>query len=346
MEELFPPPGSKVPTINKCCQAIPTNPNDILSRFSKADPYSTGYKDSWKFTKVVTPKDFRYIRPKKLGSNSTIRYNMSYNIPPKYDHETDDAYKKRRVQDFEAKTGQRLTFAGEGSMSWAYYVHGETPSDHALKDIYKDLDPEVLIRKFPRLPLRLALRMHWITENSNEVVKLRKPSPWGNGMKTAIKAARTDLAIQNIYKICADNFKEIDESGKEKAIIHAVPFVGSPKEISQGIFRQPTIQGPTAAELADRLDKVLNNHDKSEERYLIQVLGFKNLKEVQKKLGLLESFYVETHNDILMFRDANDLEILGARAPNGEIMTTGFDFNHGQNVIWNVKTKIFEAIDF
>ena len=64
------------------------------------------------------------------------------------------------------------------------------------------------------------------------------------------------------------------------------------------------------------------------------------------KISALEEYYRQTHVDVLNFSNQNHTSELGAEARNGKVLDTGFDYNHGKNVIWSPSEQMFVLIDW
>ena len=66
-----------------------------------------------------------------------------------------------------------------------------------------------------------------------------------------------------------------------------------------------------------------------------------------RKVTALEDFYRQTHTDVVAFQRHNGFHRPpGASLRTGRVVATGFDYNHGVNVIWNASERMFVMIDW
>ena len=71
------------------------------------------------------------------------------------------------------------------------------------------------------------------------------------------------------------------------------------------------------------------------------------MQQMSRRLRALEDFYTYTHDSVLDFISVNNLEHTGGRTLRNreKYFINGFDFNQGQNVIWDASKKEFVLID-
>ena len=128
-----------------------------------------------------------------------------------------------------------------------------------------------------------------------------------------------------------------------------VKYEDRPDEKQQGIFRQESVQGKTASEIADLIVAAKKGNGPAQAT-LVQN-GFNGIEDAERKIKLLQAFYHETHDDVVHFMKKNGLELLAGHTIESSafmpvLITVGFDYNNGRNVIWDSKSKVFKVIDF
>jgi hypothetical protein len=176
-------------------------------------------------------------------------------------------------------------------------------------------------------------------------MKLRNPNPWGKKSETATDQARRDIALQEIFDSFAKRFY-INKPGQlPKQIIEVVKYKNDGNQVSRGVFRQESVHGETAYEIAHRIKSALAG-DKDQENYLISQLKFKSLQDAQLHINVLENFYRQTHDDVINFQIQNGMNGVAGYTYNGKTRMVGFDYNLGQNVKWDPEKQIFRAFDF
>jgi hypothetical protein len=347
-----------LPFIAPCCDPILTGYPTILENkvalgSSNRDPYLTGTnKEDFRFHHGTTLKELKkslgysYSPLSTLGGVSIVGKIMNFNIPsPNLNESVEDFNNKRlkKILDLKKRypgfdSTEVTTFAGEGSQSKAYFVHPPVPPRGELKLMY------------PRVKVEESRRRAWVSDNAEEVIKIRKRSPWGKGISEAAQQMRRDLVTEEIFEQCANRFK-VGEGKKIRPLIQVVKYENRKNkfEVSQGILRQKAVRGLTAYDLANLVSAAAEG-DKSALRQL-QVNGFKDPSEAHKIIQQLQAFYHETHNDVVNLMNKNGISLLAGRTLADSpirvgLSTVGFDYNNGVNVIWDPRGHIFKAIDF
>ena len=241
------------------------------------------------------------------------------------------------------ETADQVTFVGKGANSSVYLMHPPVPDSEFLKQFYPDTS--ALRTKFPEIgsPYLLRRRM-WAEKNSIDVVKVRRSSPFGKEMQEAARQSRRDIVIENLFKEFSSKFSIVDH-GEQKELIRVASYRNSTEGIRSGIFKQTAIHGDTAFEIAKRI-RAAEAGDRAELKYLKETLHFESLEDAQRKLAVLEKFYHETYAAVEKFEKLNHIPMMANLSRNLEEKTVGFDYNLGQNVIWDSKEKMFYAVDF
>jgi hypothetical protein len=86
--------------------------------------------------------------------------------------------------------------------------------------------------------------------------------------------------------------------------------------------------------------------DENEVRYLIDELKFSSLEDAKMKINVLENFYRTVHNEVYNFQVSNDLIGPAGYTHSGNVVSIGFDYNLGRNVVWDSKLKKFIVFDY
>jgi len=350
-------------TIQPCCTAISTGQVNVNTAYHLEkgsylwDPYTTGPIDFPRRAITVDQGvDYVYQAPVTLGSPDQIPNPMSYNLS-RYKTssngitESDKAYNYRRLAEvLTPSPGLDLsaitTEVGSGAMSHVFMIHDPIPSDAELS---AEISEEMATKRYPEaMGVEHARRLLWATLNSKEVIKVRTPNPWGEGLDEAANGARRDIALTQVFDECAKNFYEI-ENGQKKPLIEIVHYNNAHHELQTGFFRQPTVNGESAYMIAVRVAQAREG-DKTANQYLVDQMNFKSWEEAERKIRLLEAFFVETHYDIIQFEKVNSIPMMASPARASahmsiNLLTVGFDYHQGINVMWNPQARVFKAID-
>ena len=142
-------------------------------------------------------------------------------------------------------------------------------------------------------------------------------------------------------EVLGQKFKEDAESFKVegKPLVRVAEYQ-HPELFKRGIGIQLFVPGPTALQIGELVNS--GNETKLKE------LGFDTLEEAQKKIKALEAFYQITAPKTLALSKENKFPELRNNFAKGDYshVPVGYDYNHGQNVIWSNKEKMFVAIDY
>jgi hypothetical protein len=347
----FPAPAMRAPvyvapinngvSISPCCSSIRTSNHEksefeIRKDTDEFDPYTTGPTEVYRAHHPVHENlDYIYRAPTLLGSSHQIPRALSYEITPQYSSETLDQYHLRRLAEVLRRSNADVrnitTEVGSGSQSHVFMVHDPVPGNLHLSDGDSSFDSRLL----------------WASSHSREVIKVRTPAPWQGTLQQAANQARRDIALTEVYESCVRGFKII-ERGKQKELIQVVHYKNTQNELQHGIFRQPTVDGDTAYKIALQVSAAQQGN-RGAARYLTENLGFRDVQEAELKIRVLEAFYMNTHFDVIEFESLNNIPMMAGKVRNTSYvrnMTVGFDYNLGQNVIWDAKARVFKAIDF
>ena len=358
------PPGSNstppapISYIEPCCASIPSGVRnidrdyDIQKNTDHADPYTTGpTKLPRESHPVQRGRDYVYSAPTWLGGPKQIEAQLAYQIPSQKRTESIDTYNQRRLREvLNLKPGTPIssvtTEVGHGSQSYVFMIHDPLPGDAELKKLYPD---DVVKQRFQEGDPSYARRFLWASSHSQEVIKVRTPTPWNKTLEEAARQARRDIALTDVFEECADHFRAI-ESGNLRPLIEVVRYTNAHHELEQGMFRQPTVNGDTAYKIAIKIAQAKQGNADAL-RYLKEEMRFKSVEEAEHKIRLLEAFYEETHFDVIGFESTNKIPMMAGhvRVPYSHeqrIRTVGFDYNLGQNAMWDPKAQVFKAVDF
>jgi hypothetical protein len=362
----LPPPKLSV-SVDPCCaefdpsHAPALDPN-YAAEHGPSNPYYSGptrdLNQGYTPPHAFAGQDFEYVRPSKMGGESTIKQTFEYKIPPKGPTETDAEYLERRMNAIvdpeksypgrNVKTKDLVTFIDGGSQSEVYYVHPPMPDDASLKALYPD--KKAIRYEFGISPSRKERsleelrRLKWAREHATEVVKLRTPTPWGKELTDAARTLKRDLVMQGEFERASAGF-HYTENGQKKQIVRVVKYDQTEAELSQGVLRQPATRGPTAYDIYIQIQNAKSGKEAAIK--WLKKQGFNDARDASTKLGLLEEFYFNTHDDVVAFEYKNGLITYANSTGIPHVdKAVGFDYNHGVNVSWNAKDGIFEAFDF
>jgi hypothetical protein len=270
---------------------------------------------------------YQYQRPTHLNMAKPLQ-SFTYRIPKASIQERRDEVIRELGYFPGSPTSEISTYLGAGSMSKAYAVHPPVPQG-----------------------LSASERKAWAIANAIDVIKVRVPNPFGekqNNIQLAAAMQRRDLIVQDLFNQCASRFR-ILENGVYRPLIEVVKYKddSSSERVQKGILRQDIVQGVSVADLAKsvQLAKHRGPYQAESERFVYQQ-GFRNIEDAERKLQALHAFYHETHADVLNFYQQNGIEGTANSGRSGRNLGIGFDYNHGQNVIWDTRTLTFKAIDF
>jgi hypothetical protein len=229
------------------------------------------------------------------------------------------------------------TYAGRGAQSNVYYSHGDLPAE-----VWSAIDAA------PDEATALAIRQSWAMTNARSVLKIRSPRPWGMGIGVAAEQMRRDLAVGGL----ADELsaRATYDGGR---LVRTARILSSDTQHMQGVIEQEAVAGVTVSRLqraVDRLNpRTATNASSMGEAEARQILGQAGLswEEAQGRIHALEEFYRRTHADVIAFQNSNGFRIVPlGRLRAGRSVPVGFDYNNGQNVIWNASERTFVMIDW
>jgi len=181
------------------------------------------------------------------------------------------------------------------------------------------------------------------TTLADKVVKFRKLNPFDKHTNRQLseEMVRRDLVIHQVLTDLTNQYSYYDTSaGQWRQLVEVVPLDDLPQARSEGVIVQPYITGVSARQIV-KLVLSYSRFNAAKALAQLQTLGFSDEKDALQKLALLEEFYFLTHQDVLHFSQDNNLQQLYNYVSNGsdENQAVGFDFNHGENVIWSTDLK-------
>lgn len=345
--------------IEPCCSVVPTGPENVNRNFEivkdseDQDPYTTGPAKLERRPFLVSRGvDYSYQPPAYLGNAEQIPGQLVYEIEPQSTSENINQYNFRRLKEvLNLERGTRIgdiaTEVGHGAQSHVFMIHPKVPGESELVRLYPSENN--VKKRHPEVPLKLARRLIWASEHSDEVIKVRTPSPWDTTLLDAARHARRDVALTEVLEACAERFT-IFENGVSKPLVQVLHYKNDHHEMQHGIFRQPTVNGDTAYKIAAQIAQARRGNANSA-LYLTEQMKFRSIEDAERKIRLLEAFYAETHFDIIRFESENRMPIMAGHLRRPQIggrnaVTVGFDYNMGQNAMWDPAAQVFKVIDF
>jgi hypothetical protein len=202
------------------------------------------------------------------------------------------------------------------------------------------------------------------------VVKVKQPDPFEHkaaesdyGIETAAGYMTRELALHGV----AENLTARATLGG-KRFIRAAEVRSTPDDLKKGRTRFEPIAGPSIEEIRislavlsrqvnqrNAVSEEIANAWKTLERSGLpkeaekdsRSGGFRKFQsEMLRKIAAVEMFFQKTHPAVLSYVRENHLWGAIATGPNGAGASTGFDYNHGSNVLWDPKTQMFVMVDF
>jgi len=216
----------------------------------------------------------------------------------------------------------------------------------------------------------------WAIQNvpDLQVVRFVKGTFWGKAL-----AQREFILRQLVEETSAS------ATMKGKKFIRAAKNFSTPEDLNLGITKAEFIQGPTADQIQNALDAVKSASTpaqiKEDALSFLNKNGISDIDEMQLQVRGLESYYkridamaMQLHKENKIPHLGNSVQNLdyhGALEKNGIsaqqvkkslanfpfkdnsgkihddlVENVGVDFNHGQNVMWSVKEKMWVIIDY
>ncbi len=333
------PKTALVAFIDSCCNPVKLNGNGLSKepkfKFTRGepleDPYMTGKAPDRSMTPVRSNAEslkkenlYKYVRPKTVGAGDQIR-DMLLSLPKPDPRLRGTAILKQRLNQVLptndlAQIDRVLTYAGEGADSKVFFYHRPKPVN-----------------------LSERANAAWLIDNTNEVIKIRNPSRTDT-LYDVSQSIRRDISLSKLFGSFSGNFKYIDSSGKTVELIRPAPYKDNPDAFQLGILVQKAVHGKSVESLKNLVLRASKNNDPKANAYLTQQFG--SVKEAERRIRAVEDFYVETHYDVIQFELENHLLVKGNYLDDNHFRPVGFDFNGGDNIIWDEKDKIFYATDY
>ena len=328
---------TRVVLARPCCAPVETSglrtPAWSGSPFN--DPYVTRFRPNDHYGTVTS--GFSMTVPRTLGVQRDFSA-MRFMMPTPTLADSTQLAEALRIPD--AQVADRVTLAGEGGFSTAYFVHPPPPPE-----LRTEWAEEALLRNDPTL--EETLRKRWAAQNSQEVVKVRR-----SGKHTADSMALgilRDVAVETVASQLADSASFLGEP-----LVRVARWRSSEQEILQGVIRQEVMSGPRVLELEAAAHTVIsrkrgtfggNMADFERARTLLAEANL-SAEQAMERINALEEFYRRSHEPVIAYLDRNDLGGLMNRTGAGTFERIGLDYNHGRNVAWSPTERRFVIFDW
>jgi hypothetical protein len=335
-------PTSVTLPIEACCRRV-TFPADTPVSYSALDPVDPYYAGRGVHrSRTPTSIEFTFSSPRVLESSFPEVRSVELSGRP-LRARLDDELLARGID-----PAGRVTLAGEGAMSQAYFLHPEIPpalERQWMESAATSADPAATVRN---------LRRAWAADSATEVVKVRRPDAFRGtlGPMEAANQLRRDLAVADIADQLADGARY-----RGAPLVEVLRWTSTEGELARGIVRQPVSRGPTVYQLQEAVDRIRAatapgtrlteeaSRALEEARALLRDSRL-DVDEAERRLGAIEEFYRRAHDPTVRFQRENSISFVGALDRSGAIHNAGLDFNHGHNVLWNSERGIFQIIDW
>jgi len=233
---------------------------------------------------------------------------------------------------------------GEGGLNKAYVVHSNAcPSNFINND---------------------ALHKEWALKHGENIQVVR------------ILIPRDELAsmLKREYSLM-----QLAEQSAPHAKLDGKPFIrtvkdfSTPDELALGITRKEFIEGPSASLIQFHIDTLKAQPNNAKSLEFINTLGLKDAHEARLYIRGLESYFKQMDSTAInlslerklsLMRNTSDnqdingtlkkigfdehtmAKDLDTHATGVPVETVGIDYNHGSNVIWSIKDKMWIIVDF
>lgn len=294
---------------HRCCVEVKTSETPPeFKPLSARDPYHAGLGLALGGGRPRLPVGFELSKPSKIQGPQLAFEPL--------DREIRDESHLLDILGTSRPLSETSTLAGSGTFSKAYFLDAEAPKEGAAD---------------------------WLRRNARFVLKQRKISDHYD------RYLKRDLALRGI-------FSELVQT----ATLDGKPFLrlaadySSPETIKHGLLIQEAVHGTTAMDLqlalsrCQMVDGQLRIPARSRQTFTsagMDPKSWDDLEKLQNSLSALEEFYRRTHVDVQRFSKKNSLPLVGNKSRVG-VETVGFDFGHGNNVIWSAKEQLWIAIDW
>ncbi|MGK5081927.1 hypothetical protein WDW37_01385 [Bdellovibrionota bacterium FG-1] len=240
---------------------------------------------------------------------------------------------EQRLWEYLSSLGQnmdaQITPIGKGGYSTAYAVHPEVPTG----------TPD---------------RPSWALKHAVAIAKVRHALREGMDPRSIALVFLRDLAVGRLAKQLLERVKF-----RGKQLIRVADIKGGAGAAERGIMLQAPAQGISTQDLALAVDKFLTAEGAPPADAIdtLKKAGFTGpfgavsrakAKEALQYIQALEHSYRLVNNDALNYEYENGLVLLGntMHTEDRKLSLVGLDYNHGRNVIWDPKTRMFVVIDW
>lgn len=212
----------------------------------------------------------------------------------------------------------------------------------------------------PKIPISFqGSRKAFALRRAVEVIKIKSALVFKKiNLERAARYFRNDLSR---YKLAEELVKHVTFKGQR--LLEVAELLSTREEHAMAVLRQRVAPGPSMDQIQNQLDVVLRRRKATIPEYIYAVEFLKETGiatpggnnthlehlEIQAKVNAVESFYRQSEGIVLEFVRQNKLENYGGIPKGGtqaDQVAVGFDFNHGSNVTWDSKARVFRMIDF
>lgn len=188
----------------------------------------------------------------------------------------------------------------------------------------------------------------WVAEHTVEVIKVKKVKDdyflSGGTFDTRefIGDFQRDLAVGAVVREVVER-----TTFKDRPFARVAMTFATSDEIAKGVFRQEYVQGPTVRHLKELFDKRIAGQCDAE--CLRELASFNLPTDIDHRIASLEQMYRDSFAEVIMWLRKNELTYYSNTVEDGIFQQTyvvGLDYNHGENVIWDMHQQMFVIIDW
>jgi hypothetical protein len=320
--------GTSAP-LSSCCKpfTIREKLRNWTRRFTGID-FKDAYYAGNQLHESVVPNGYSFAPPNELRVDTSRIMPETVTFSPATAIERVEPYRKRLGLTAET------TKIGQGATSEVFVVHEHLPGGQPGSRTW-----QAIARAF-------------------EAIKIKSAVTFGEvNLERAARYFRNDLSR---YELARELVKHVAFKGEK--LLEVAQLLSTRAEHAEGVLRQRIVSGPSVDVIQQQLDIVLVRKKVTVPEYMraIKFLDETGIAprganahlahlEIQAKINAIESFYRHTDEIVRDYVNENKLEHYAATykgAVDGEHVMVGFDFNHGQNVVWDVRARVFKMIDF
>ncbi len=337
--DLYP---QEVRVPSSCCRPVQSGSRLIQAEKpiagTRSDPYYSGGSRFPIQNPAPHPSDYGYSAPPILKGRS-----ISLGVAQIPSTET-----RSRLLREAAEMGMKesnFTFAGEGAFSEVFFIHAlETPM--RLLTRAKALEATSSGEA-------IRILQDWAKKVSRKVLKVRRIVLSDEGVKKVNQAITRDFGLNGL---ASQLTKRANFRGKP--LVRVARIESTPAQMARRVFEQEAISGIKVSTLHQEIEVILRSRSNSAtqtngelERVakalgVLKSNGFESVEDVVARVSALEQFYRDTHFDVLAFQRVNRIKPLQNKNAGRKRADIGFDYNHGENVIWDPVGRMFVMIDW